>query len=124
MSESVDEILGGYFGGNDGDIVANDDENSMPKSGGAFRAISHLSEGGKVLPSSWISLALSIAAILALFVLLMPWLLPNQWESLMKGSGPLCRLSQWLNDKDTRVYFVVLAAYFAWHEVTVWQHWK
>jgi len=105
MSYSGGSVFGGeseYIGG--GEIF-----------GGAFSSLSKISQDGKLVVNSVLSVALSVVVLLILLVLLLPIFLPNHWKSL-KSNQYLGGWAQWSEKQEVKFMYLILGAYFVWME--------
>jgi hypothetical protein len=88
--------------------------------GGALSSMLSLSEGGKMNWMSVVSLLLSVAAILVLVALLLPWLAPDTAADLTKRNDMLGDYARWMASREPKSLMLLLAAYVAWHEACCW----
>jgi hypothetical protein len=105
MSYSESSVFGGeseYTGG--GEMF-----------GGAFSSLSKLSQDGKLVINSMLSVALSVVVLLILLVLLLPIFLPEQWKSL-KSNQYLSAWANWSEKQEVKFMYLILGAYFIWME--------
>ena len=113
------------FGGDDSEIFGGDCGGCSSEGvfGGSIKAFKHLSDGGQVNLMAWGSLALSIASFIILSLLLLPWVAPELWKSIIGADNVAGQFARWLSAKDIKYLFGVLAAYVVWHECSEWAHW-
>jgi hypothetical protein len=114
--ESTDAL----FGGNGSELLGGDCGGCGTSGaifGGSFSAMKHLSDGGKVNITAWISLALTVVTLVILIVLLMPWVAPDTWKSLLDAPNVVGDFCRWIVKQDVKVLFGIIGGYFVWHEV-------
>jgi hypothetical protein len=83
--------------------------------GGAFSSLSKISQDGKLVVNSVLSVAISVVTLLILLVLLLPIFLPDQWK-LIKSNEYLGKWASWSEKQEVKFMYLVLGAYFLWME--------